>query len=122
MASLKNSPGMYALEQKDNKNQQGYLMNILPQIPYTNRYAGFGTNVGAMKSGYYHNILSNNTANIESNLFGIKQIDLTKKHTKFVPSLNKLDCQEFFKTPRVFVPEPLVIQKGQRPIGPYGGM
>ena len=31
-----------------------------------------------MSASYYDNVLSNNTANIESNLFGIKQIDLTK--------------------------------------------
>ena len=122
MASLKNSPGMYALEQKDNKNQQGYLMNILPQIPYTNRYAGFGTNVGAMKSGYYHNILSNNTANIESNLFNIREFDLTTTKTDFKPSLNTLKEQTFFNKNNVFVPEPLVVQKNQRPVGPFSGV
>ena len=31
---MKNLPGMYALEQKDNNTHQTYLMNILPQIPY----------------------------------------------------------------------------------------
>ena len=51
MASLKNSPGMYALEQQDKKNHQQYLLNQQPQIPYQSKYAGFGTNVGAMKSG-----------------------------------------------------------------------
>ncbi len=122
MASLKNSPGMYALEQKDNKNHQGYLMNILPQIPYTNRYAGFGTNVGMMKSGYYHNILSNNTANIESNLFNIREFDLTTSKTEFKPSLNTLKEQTFFSKNNVFVPEPLVVQKNQRPVGPFSGV
>ena len=103
-------------------NQQQYLHYKNSRVPQVNKLPGLGINAGNMSGGYYDNVLSNNTANIESNLFGIKQIDLTKKQTKFVPSLNKLDCQEFFKTPRVFVPEPLVIQKGQRPIGPYGGM
>ena len=50
MASLKNSPCMYALEQQDKKNHQQYLLNQQPQIPYQSKYAGFGTNVGAMKS------------------------------------------------------------------------
>tara|TARA_B100000927_G_scaffold158694_1_gene127827 strand:+ start:181 stop:549 length:369 start_codon:yes stop_codon:yes gene_type:complete len=122
MASLKNSPGEYCLEQKAFCNQQQYLHYKNSRVPQVNKLPGLGINAGNMSGGYYDNVLSNNTANIESNLFGIKQIDLTKKQTKFVPSLNKLDCQEFFKTPRVFVPEPLVIQKGQRPIGPYGGM
>tara|TARA_B110000211_G_C14054431_1_gene542670 strand:+ start:237 stop:617 length:381 start_codon:yes stop_codon:yes gene_type:complete len=119
MTSLKNSPGMYALEQNDNKNHQGYLMNIQPQIPFHNRYAGFGTNVGSMKSGYYHNILSNNAANIESNLFNIGSVNLTKPKTQFNPSLNKIGEQTFFSKPAVFVPEPLVVQKKQRPSGPF---
>ena len=122
MASLKNSPGEYCLEQQAFLNQQQYLHYKNSRVPQVNKLPGLGINAGNMSAGYYDNVLSNNTANIESNLFGIKQIDLTKKQSKFVPSLNKLDCQEFFKTPRVFIPEPLVIQKGQRPIGPYGGM
>ena len=122
MASLKNSPGEYCLEQQAFCNQQQYLHYKNSRVPQVNKLPGLGINAGNMSGGYYDNVLSNNTANIESNLFGIKQIDLTKKQSKFVPSLNKLDCQEFFKTPRVFIPEPLVIQKGQRPIGPYGGM
>lgn len=122
MASLKNSLGEYCLEQKAFCTQQQYLHYKNSRVPQINKLPGLGINAGNMSAGYYDNVLSNNTANIESNLFGIKQIDLTKKQTKFIPSLNKLDCQEFFKTPRVFVPEPLVIQKGQRPIGPYGGM
>ena len=122
MASLKNSPGEYCLEQQAFSNQQQYLHYKNSRVPQVNKLPGLGINAGNMSAGYYDNVLSNNTANIESNLFGIKQIDLTKKQSKFVPSLNKLDCQEFFKTPRVFVPEPLVIQKGQRPIVPYGGM
>lgn len=123
MASLKNSPGMYLLEQKDNKNHRNYLMNILPQIPYQSRIAGFGTNVGAMKCGYYHNILSQNASNIESKLFNIRAFDLTKPQPqKFSPSLNKVEEQTFFKKNNVFIPEPLVIEKNQRPVGPFSGV
>ena len=35
--------------------------------------------------------------------------------------LNKLGEQTFFKKNEVFIPEPLVIQKNQRPVGPFGG-
>ena len=121
MSSLKNLPGMYALEQKDNKNHMLHHMNMLPAIPYTNRFAGFGTNVGQMKAGYYHNILSNNTANIESDLFNIRAFDLTKPKQEFRPSLNQLQEQTFFSKSNVFVPEPLVVQKNQRPVGPFSG-
>ena len=123
MASLKNSPGMYALEQQCKSNHQQYLLNQQPQIPYQSKYAGFGTNVGAMKNGYYHNVLSNNAANIESHLFNIRAYDLTKPKQEFKPSLNKLDGdQTFFNRINVFLPEPLVVQKNQRPVGPFSGV
>ena len=47
---------------------------------------------------------------------------LTKPKKTFVAELNKLPEQKWFKTPRVFVPEPLVVQKNQRPVGPYSGV
>ena len=75
-------------------------------------------------SAAWLNVLSNNASNIESNLYGIKQIDLTKPKTQFVAQLNKLSEEKFFKTPRdkVFVPEPLVVIKNQRPVGPFSGV
>ena len=55
---------------------------------------------------------------------GLMYIDLTKPQTKFVAKLNNLPEQKFFKTPRdkVLVPEPLVVQKNQRPVGPFSGV
>ena len=66
-------------------------------------------------------LLLNNTANIESNLFNIRQFDLTKPKQEFKPSLNQIGEQTFFSKNNVFVPEPLVIQKNQRPVGPFSG-
>ena len=75
-----------------------------------------------MRGGYYNNVLSNNASNIESNLYGIRQIDLTNPQSNFKPSLNTLKEQTFFNTPNIFVPEPLVIEKEQRPVGPFSGV
>ena len=122
MASLKNSPGQYCLEQKGFVQQGQYLTYKYSQIPLNSKLPGLGINTGNMRGGYFNNVLSNNASNIESNLYGIKQIDLTKTKTKFVAQLNKLPEQEFFKTPRVFIPEPLVVQKNQRPVGPFSGV
>ena len=122
MASLKNSPGQYCLEQQGFKQQGQYLTYKYSQIPLNTRLPGLGINVGNMRGGYFNNVLSNNASNIESHLYGIKQIDLTKPKTTFVAELNKLPEQKWFKTPRVFVPEPLVVQKDQRPVGPYSGV
>ena len=122
MASLKNSPGQYCLEQKAFKDQVQYREYTYSQVPVSSKLPGLGINVGNMRGGYYNNILSNNASNIESHLYGIKQIDLTKPKTQFVAELNKLPEQKWFKTPRVFVPEPLVVEKNQRPVGPYSGV
>jgi len=122
MASLKNSPGQYCLEQKAFKDQVQYREYTYSQVPVNSKLPGLGINVGNMRGGYYNNILSNNASNIESHLYGIKQIDLTKPKTQFVAELNKLPEQKWFKTPRVFVPEPLVVEKNQRPVGPYSGV
>ena len=121
MASLKNSPGQYCLEQQRFKDQEKYLNYKYQQVPYVSKLPGLGINAGNMRGGFYNNVLSNNASNIECNLFGIRQIDLTQPQKTFKPQLNKLGEQEFFKTPRVFLPEPLVIQKNQRPVGPFGG-
>ena len=122
MASLKNSPGQYCLEQKAFKDQVQYREYTYSQVPVNSKLPGLGINVGNMRGGYYNNVLSNNASNIESHLYGIKQIDLTKPKTQFVAELNKLPEQKWFKTPRVFVPEPLVVEKNQRPVGPYSGV
>ena len=90
------------------KKMQKYIHKY-SQIPLNTKLPGLGINVGNMRGGYFNNVLSNNASNIESHLYGIKQIDLTKPKTTFVAELNKLPEQKWFKTPRVFVPEPLVV-------------
>ena len=122
MASLKNSPGEYCLEQKAFNDQIQYREYKYSQVPLNSKLPGLGINVGNMRGGYFNNVLSNNASNIESHLYGIKQIDLTKPKKTFVAELNKLPEQKWFKTPRVFVPEPLVVQKNQRPVGPFSGV
>ena len=122
MASLKNSPGQYCQEQQAFKEQIQYREYKYSQVPLTNKLPGLGINCGNMRGGYYNNVLSNNASNIESHLYGIRQIDLTKPKTTFVAQLNNLQEEKWFKTPRVFVPEPLVVIKNRRPVGPFSGV
>jgi hypothetical protein len=122
MASLKNLPGSYNLEQKAFAERNQYLTYKYSQIPTKSKMPGLGINVGNMRGGYYNNVLSDNASNIESNLMGIKQIDLTQPKKNFKPLLKKIGEEVFFKTPRVFVPEPLVVEKNQRPVGPFSGV
>ena len=122
MASLKNSPGQYKLEQNSFKQRSNYLTYKYSQIPLNSKLPGLGINPGNMRGGYYNNILSNNASNIESHLYGIKQIDLTQPQTNFKPSLNSLREQKLFDKPATFIPEPLVVEKNQRPVGPFSGV
>tara|TARA_B110000211_G_C14068255_1_gene548693 strand:+ start:1385 stop:1753 length:369 start_codon:yes stop_codon:yes gene_type:complete len=122
MTSLKNSPGQYCQEQLAFKEQIQYREYKYSQVPLTNKLPGLGINVGNMRGGFYNKVLSNNPSNIESHLFGIKQTDLTKPKKTFVAQLNNLQEEKWFKTPRVFVPEPLVVIKNQRPVGPFSGV
>ena len=72
-----------------------------------------------MKSGYNNNILSQNTADIESALLGIGSTNLVESKQPVIAKVNNLPSQKFFNRLQTFVPEPLVIQKHQRPTGPF---
>ena len=47
--------------------------------------------MGNMASGYYYNVLSNNTCDIESKLYGIGSSNLVTGPKNVYPDLNKLD-------------------------------
>ena len=72
-----------------------------------------------MRTGIYHNILSNNPIDIESELRGIQQANLVKPKSKVYPSINKLGEQSYFDRPCLLMPNPVVIEKNQRAMGPY---
>ena len=73
-----------------------------------------------LRGGYNNHVLSNNTADIESNLFGIGSTNLAENTSnKVTPRINKLDKCSFFPLNKVFLPNPLVIEKYQRPPGPF---
>lgn len=121
MSSLKNSPGQYCLEQQTFQDQDRYIHYKNRIVPQTSKIPSLGVNMGNMFGGYLNNVLSNNTVDIESNLYGIRQIDLTQPNKSFYANLNNMCEAKFFETPKVFVPEPLVIHKNQRPTGPFSG-
>tara|TARA_X000000950_G_scaffold285203_1_gene390442 strand:- start:2367 stop:2741 length:375 start_codon:yes stop_codon:yes gene_type:complete len=122
MTRLKNLPGEYALQQQKNKSQNNYKFYVYKKIPTQNKLPGLGTNPGNMSSGYYHNVLSNNTSDIESYLYGIGQENMIKKFD-VRPELNKLNEQKFFNAPQnVIIPQPLVIEKYQRPDAPFSSV
>ena len=122
MTRLKNLPGEYALQQNKNKQEKKYKFYKYKKVPTDNKLPGLGTNPGNMSAGYYHKVLSNNTADIESYLYGIGQENMISPF-KVTPSLNNLNEKKFFNTPaHVFIPEPMVVLKNQRPDAPFASL
>ena len=122
MTRLKNLPGEYKLQQSKNNKSEQYKFYKYKKIPTEHKLPGLGTNPGNMSAGYYHKVLSNNTADIESFLYGIGQENMINKFN-VKPALNNLNEQKFFNTPnKVIVPEPLVVLKKQRPDAPFSSV
>ena len=117
--SLKNSRGIYCQEQRGVKEQ--FRNNIWKYkcISTDTRFPCFGVNMPMMTGGYNNGILSKNASDIESALFGIGSTNLVRAKAPVVAKLNKLPNKKFFNKPKSFIPEPLVVEKFQRPIGPF---
>ena len=117
--SLKNSRGTYCLEQRGVQEQ--FRNNIWKYkcISTDTRFPCFGVNMPMMTGGYNNGILSKNASDIESALFGIGSTNLVRAKAPVVAKLNKLPNKKFFTRPESFIPEPLVVEKFQRPIGPF---
>ena len=113
---LKNLPGMYKHETNINENHKFYKTARHQAIPETSRLPTSGINVGMMKGGYNNDILSNNTADVESSLFGIGLSNLVEKKSFQNPSANSLGEVQFFDGTYVSLPEPLYIEGNQRPV------
>jgi hypothetical protein len=116
---LKNLPGEYLRQRKIDQDIHTYEMDIHKKMPNKTVLPDLGINPGNMSNSYYHNTFSNNTCDIESNLFGINSSNLVDKKPEFQPQLKELPFKAFFELPERFVPEPLVVHHNQRPKGPF---
>ena len=115
MASTRNrnTPGNYCLEQRQSEQFANYTL-------YTNSQYGaaYNTNLpgnGLLPGQIPGNKLSYNAADTESFLFGINSTNLVNPAPCFVPEIAKLQNVNIYKTASVYMPEPLVIEKNQRP-------
>jgi hypothetical protein len=116
---LRNSQGQYCNDQKREHLEREYLVykgQVLPNISYL---PDFGINPGRMTSAYSHKILSQNTSDLESFLFGIGSTNLVKPYKNPPMLVNKVDTIKFFNQTDAQMPVPLVIEKRQRPTGPF---
>jgi len=115
MASTRNlnTPGDYCLEQRRYKNFENYTLypNSQYGAAFDTKIAGNGVNPGQIPWDQ----LSNNAVQIESYLFGIGSTNLVTPLAPIVPDLKPLKSANFFEKNPLLMPEPLAVEKSQRP-------
>lgn len=115
MASTRNrnTPGNYCLEQREYKNSETYTLYANSQYgtAYNTRLPGNGL----LPAQIPWNKLSYNAADTESFLFGINSTNLVNPAPCFNPEIVKLNSENIYEKNVTFIPEPLVVEKKQRP-------
>lgn len=117
--SLKNSSGWYKQEQQAIGKQFSHNSWKYKCISENTAFPCAGINMPMMTNGFNNNILTNNAADIESQLFGIGSNNLVKPKKQVTPSYNCIDNIKFFNTLKTVLPDPLVVENNQRPKGPF---
>ena len=111
--SNRNMPGNYALEQKINQHIDSYqtYINSGAGEAYTNHLPGNGLLPASMARSQ----LCGNYCDVESQLRGIGSTNLVNPQTPVVPQHRTLDSLSIITKLPVLLPEPLVVEKNQRP-------
>ena len=87
--NLKNTQAYYCIRTKQFDDMHNNKLDKEVSVQKTPCFADLGMINGMMSSGFNHNILSNNTTDIESQLFGIGSTNLAEIKKKSVnPSIN----------------------------------
>jgi len=115
MASTRNrnTPGNYCLEQREFQQTENYTLYTNSQ--YGNAYNTRLPGNGLLPAQIPWNKLSYNSADTESFLFGINSTNLVKPAPYFVPEITKLGSVNIYENQTTLIPEPLIIEKNQRP-------
>ena len=116
---LNNDRGWYCQNQRGRAQQAAHELWKYKCISNRTAFPCAGINMPMMTNGYNNNILSRNASDIESVLFGIGATNLADPKPPVTPELNCIGNVKFFDRPRTYLPEPLIVQKCQRPVGPY---
>ena len=115
MASTRNNnmPSDYCLQQQsytDTQKHTGYEYSQAGRA-YTNAMPCMGITPSHMPREAF----STNSVEIESSLFGINSTNLVNPETPIVPNLKILPEISYFDRLPTYIPEPLVVEKAQRP-------
>ena len=116
---LNNDKVEYCKRQREIRLAEQFSLYKYKCISNDTAFPAAGINMPKMINGYNNNILSQNAPDIESALFGIGSTNLVNAKQPVVTKLNKMETKHFFDRPDTFIPEPLVIEKSQRPRGPF---
>jgi len=116
---LNNDNSEYCKQQRDSRLAEQFTLYKYKCISNDSALPCVGINAPMMTNGYNNNILSNNASDIESALFGIGSTNLVNTKAPVVAKIYKLPDKKFFTRHKSFLPEPLVVEKFQRPIGPF---
>lgn len=109
----KNTPINYLQEQRQFYNSEQYTL-----YPNSQYGAAYNTNLpgnGLNPAQIPWNKLSYNAPDIESFLFGINSTNLVNPSPPLNPELATLNQVNIFEKNKIYIPEPLVIEKNQRP-------
>jgi hypothetical protein len=109
----KNTIGDYALEQRNFALSREYETYKYSQ--YGDAYKNALPCLGFNPSHMPRQTFSHNPIEIESALFGINSTNLVNPQTPVVPELKTIPTIKYFNTIPLFMPNPLVVEKNQRP-------
>jgi len=110
----KNTRINYEIEQRnfDLANRYTFNPNSAHGLASTTHLPGLGLNPAQIPRTQ----LSHNPVNIESYLFGIDSTNLVKPRVYEQPELKQLQSLQIIDRMPMVMPEPLVIEKEQRPL------
>jgi hypothetical protein len=108
-----NAPSDYCLEQEAYAQSRQHV--FYPYGPFGHAYDIALPCVGITPSHMPRNTLSTNPVEIESALFGINSVNLVDPQPSVVPCLHTIPEVSYFERMKLRMPDPLVIERGQRP-------
>ena len=109
----KNTPGNYCLEEREYKQSRTYT--LYPNSQYGTAYDTRLPGTGLLPAQIPGNQMSYNAPDIESFLFGINSTNLVNPAGPLRPELKTLGTANFFEKGATLMPEPLAVEKKQRP-------
>lgn len=109
----KNTRSDYCLEQKSYKQSRDWINYT--HSSWGQAYSNAIPTMGITPSYMPRSILSHNSIDIETKLFGINSTNLVTPDTPVTPELNHLPEVSFFETIPLIMPEKMVVSSIQRP-------